>query len=223
MNKSAHRPRVTLKIAQTLDGRIATRTGHSRWVSSPASRSMGHALRASHDAILVGIGTVLTDDPQLTVRLAAGRNPMRVVIDSSLRVPLNAAVLASDGIAVKIVTHAPASAAAADAIRALGAEVVAVPGSKGRVDLAIALQELRVRGIESVLVEGGAKIATEMIRLQLVDELVLFIASKVIGTGVDAIGDLGIVDMTEAVQFSSSSVELLEGDIVFRGRLAWPY
>lgn len=222
MSSIGPRPHVTLKIAQTLDGRIATRTGHSHWVSGPASRAVGHALRASHDAVLVGIGTVLIDNPQLTVRLAAGRDPIRVVIDSSLRVPLNGAVLASDGIAVKVVTLVPGTTAAAHAIRARGAEVVTVPGSNGRVDLAVALQELRVRGIESVLVEGGARIATEILRLHLVDELVLFIAAKVIGTGVDAIGDLGIHDMAEAVQFSSTSVECLEGDIVFRGKPAWP-
>jgi riboflavin-specific deaminase-like protein len=216
------RPRVTLKIAQTLDGRIATRTGNSTWVSSAASRAIGHTLRASHDAVLVGIGTVLADDPRLTARLAPGPNPIRVVVDSALRLPLHAAVLAADGTPVKVITVVPEDSSVADEIRRAGAEVVTVPKSNGRVDLFVAFQELYERGIESVLVEGGAQIATEIIRRRLADELVLFIAPKIIGSGINAIGDLGVPDMEQAVRFSSSSVQLSDGDIVFRGTPVWP-
>jgi riboflavin-specific deaminase-like protein len=215
------RPRITLKIAQTLDGRIATRTGHSRWISSPASRAVGHALRASHDAVMVGIGTVLVDDPELTVRHVAGTNPTRVIVDSALRLPIDAAVLRENGARVIVVTLARGDTAPAEAIRRTGAEVLTVPESDGRVNLAIAFQELRERGIRSLLVEGGAQIATEVIRKQLVDELVLFIAPKILGSGIDALGDLGVIDMSQAVQFSSSSVEVLDDDIVFRGEPIW--
>ena len=222
MDAIGPRPRVTLKIAQTLDGRIASRTGHSRWVTGPASRAMGHALRASHDAVMVGIGTVLIDDPQLTVRLATGTDPIRIVIDSTLRLPLNASVLTPNGTAVKVVTVAPSDGPAADAIRDVGAEVIAVPGSNGRVDLSLALQELYACGIETILVEGEPKSRTKLLRLRLVDELVLFIAPKIIGTGIDAIGDLGITSMLDAVEFSSSSIELLDGDVMFRGQPSGP-
>jgi diaminohydroxyphosphoribosylaminopyrimidine deaminase / 5-amino-6-(5-phosphoribosylamino)uracil reductase len=213
---------VTLKIAQTLDGRIATANGHSRWVSGPASREVAHSMRAAHDAILVGIGTVLVDDPELTVRLAVGPNPVRVVVDSTLRVPPNAAVFARDGTSVIVVTIASTKGDRANAIRRTGADLLTVPEWRGRVDLAIALHELRDRGVQSVLVEGGAQIATEVIRRRLCDELVVFIAPKVVGSGIDAVGDLGTVDMTEAVQFTSSTVEVLDGDVVFRGKPLWP-
>jgi riboflavin-specific deaminase-like protein len=213
---------VTLKIAQTLDGRIATSTGHSRWVSGAASRSFAHELRAAHDAILVGIGTVLADDPKLTVRLAPGRNPTRVIVDSSLRVPPDAAVLAQDGTRVIIVTLAPIQDDRVDPVRRTGAEIVTVPQWGGRVDLAATFHELAIRGIRSVLIEGGAQIATEVIRRRLLDELVVFISPKIIGSGIDAVGDLGAVEMTEAVQFAPSTVETLDGDILFRGKPVWP-
>jgi len=131
-------------------------------------------------------------------------------------------VLADDGTPVKVITVVPEDSTVADGIRRAGAEVVTVPKSNGRVDLFVAFQELYERGIESVLVEGGAQIATEIIRRRLADELVLFIAPKIIGSGIDAIGDLGVLDMEQAVRFSSSSVQLSDGDIVFRGTPVWP-
>ncbi len=215
-------PRVTLKLAQTLDGRIATRTGDSRWVSSPESRAMAHRLRATHDAVLIGIGTVLTDDPHLTVRLASGPNPVRVVLDSRLRLPLDSAVLDANEAPITVVTIVPSDSAGAEEIRRRGAEVLTVPGLHGRVEPVAALQSLFVRGIRSVLVEGGAQIATEFVRRQLVDELVLFIAPKIVGSGIDSIGELGVTAMTEAVQFSSQETVQLGGDIVFRGKPIWP-
>jgi riboflavin-specific deaminase-like protein len=213
---------VTLKIAQTLDGRIATSTGHSRWVSGAASRTFAHELRAAHDAILVGIGTILTDDPQLTVRLASGKNPSRVIVDSSLRLPPDAAVLAQDGARVIVVTLAPVQDERGERVRRAGAEIVTVPRWGGRVDLAATLKELAIRGIRSVLIEGGAQIATEVIRRRLIDDVVVFIAPKIIGSGINAIGDLGTVEMSEAVQFAPSIVESLDSDLVFRGKPVWP-
>src|SRR5438270_6734934 len=142
MTTDTRRPRVTLKIAQTLDGRIATASGQSRWVTGTASRVVAHEMRAAHDAILVGVGTIVADDPELTVRLARGTSPTRVVVDSSLRAPLDAAVFAQDGTSVMVLTRYPADRERAEAVRKTGAQVVTVPDDVGRVDLAAGLAAL---------------------------------------------------------------------------------
>src|ERR671920_2048121 len=150
------RPVVTLSYAQTLDGRIATSTGDSQWISAPESLRFSHELRAKHDAIMVGVGTVCKDDPRLTVRLVAGQNPLRVVVDSTLRTPLNAAVLA-EGVAPGTVFAATdrAPAAKRDRVHALGATVLCLPtNASGRVDLVALLAALHQWGVGSVLVEG---------------------------------------------------------------------
>src|SRR3712207_1647394 len=126
------RPIVTLSYAQTLDGRLATSTGNSQWISAQESLRFSHELRAKHDAIMVGVGTVCKDDPRLTVRLAAGRNPLRVVVDSTLRTPLTAAVLkegAAPGTVLAANDRAPA--AKRDEFRALGATVLCLPSNAG--------------------------------------------------------------------------------------------
>jgi diaminohydroxyphosphoribosylaminopyrimidine deaminase / 5-amino-6-(5-phosphoribosylamino)uracil reductase len=216
------RPRVTLKIAQSLDGRIATVSGQSRWVTGPASRVVAHELRAAHDAILVGIGTVLADNPELTVRLTGGTNPIRVVVDSSLRTPPDAALFARDGTSVIVLTLLAVNTERADAVRAAGAEVVTVPVYKGRVDLGVGLEALYRRGVRSVLVEGGAQIATDVIRRRLCDELAVFIAPKIVGSGLDAVGDLGTTEMSAAVQLSKPTIRFLDGDVLYRAKPEWP-
>src|SRR5713226_9112086 len=155
------RPFVTVKFAQSLDGRIATSTGDSQWISSPPAQRFVHKLRSEHDAILVGIGTVLADDPRLTVRLTKGRDPLRIVVDTSLRIPLAARVLA-DGAAshTLVVASKSADRARARAIEALGAEVLrlSVSQKQAGVDLQRLLEELGGRRVKSVLVEGGNQI-----------------------------------------------------------------
>src|SRR5256714_348849 len=146
----AGRPLVTVHYAQTIDGRIASRTGDSRWVSGEGSLRLAHELRAAHDAVLVGIGTVLADDPQLTVRLVPGRSPVRVIVDSSLRVPLDANVLDTSAARTIVATTPVASEERAAAIRARGAEVLLVKAdAEGRVDLHELLARLRADGIRS--------------------------------------------------------------------------
>ena len=215
-------PFVTVKYSQSLDGRIATSTGDSRWISGPAALRLAHRLRREHDAIIVGIGTVLADDPELTVRLVKGRNPLRVVIDSELRTPLDAHVLAGGAAAGTLM----AAAANADPRRVsemekLGATVLRLPAASdgSGVDIARLLRELSRRGIASVLVEGGRGVITSLLAAREVDRLIVVIAPKIIGKGTEAIGDLGIARLSEAITFSSVKIRRLGDDIMFDGRL----
>src|SRR5438309_3732699 len=159
------RPLVTVHYAQTLDGRIASRTGDSRWVSGEGSLRLAHELRAAHDAVLVGIGTVLADDPKLTVRLAPGDSPLRVVVDSRLRIPLEANVLDTSVARTIVATTPVASEERAAAIRARGAEVLrGNADADARVELGDRLARLREQGIRRMLIEGGRGIITSALR-----------------------------------------------------------
>src|SRR5438093_12616211 len=151
------KPYVVVKYAQTLDGRIATSSGDARWISGEEERRVSHALRASCDAVVVGVGTVLRDDPQLTVRMVAGASPIRVVLDSTLRIPDGSSVLADDA-ATRIVTTDRSSAERRDDLRRRGIAVVMVPAGPWGVKLDTALNVLRDQGIRSALVEGGASV-----------------------------------------------------------------
>jgi len=215
-------PAVTAKFAQSLDGRMATVTGDSQWISSPSSRRLAHQLRGEHDAILVGIGTVLADDPQLNVRLVKGRDPLRVIVDSRLRLPATARVLAAGAAQHTLVaTTKLADAKRLRAIKRAGAEVLRLPAANSQVDLRALLEALAQRGIKSVLVEGGAQIITSLLKARLVDRLVVVIAPKIIGKGTEAIGDLGITRLQEALQVSQFRTRRLGPDIVFDGYLHW--
>jgi len=218
------RPVVTLSYAQTLDGRLATFTGSSQWISAPESLRFSHELRAEHDAIMVGVGTACKDDPRLTVRLAAGKNPLRVVVDSTLRIPLTAAVLtegAAPGTVLAVTDRAPA--AKRNEVRALGATVVCLPtNAGGRVDLVTLLAALHDRDVGSVLVEGGAEMITAFLRARLVDRLVICVAPKILGAGIEAVGDLGIRELTQTLIMADTSVTPYGVDQVLDGRVVYP-
>src|SRR5438093_2276878 len=217
----AGRPLVTVHYAQTIDGRIASRTGDSRYVSGDGSLRLAHELRAAHDAVLVGIGTVLADDPQLTVRLVTGRSPVRVVVDSRLRVPLDANVLTTKDARTIVATTSVASEERAAGIRAQGAEVLRLKAdADGHVDLKDLLARLRDEGIRSLLVEGGRGIITAVLREHLVDRLTVCIAPKVIGEGIAAVGDLHIDKLCDAMTFERSGFTASGGDVIFYGEPA---
>lgn len=218
MNAAAlARPRVTISYAQTLDGRLATRSGSSQWIGGPESLVFAHALRSQHDAIMVGVGTVLIDNPRLTVRHVAGRNPQRVVVDSALRTPLGAAVLSREAHTIIATTERAPAARISDA-RAHGAEALVLPhDAAGRVDLPALLAALHKFGIASVMVEGGAALITALLRLQLVDRLAICVAPKILGTGIEAIGDLGIDQLAHALQLRELSVQRLGVDTLIEG------
>ena len=217
----ADRPLVTVHYAQTIDGRIASRTGDARWVSGERSLRLAHELRAAHDAVLVGIGTVLADDPKLTVRLVPGRSPVRVVVDGRLRTPPDANVLASTEAPTIIATTPQASEERAAAIRIRGARVLRVKAdSDGLVDLHDLFARLRRDGIRSLLVEGGRGIITATLREGLVDRLTVCIAPKVIGEGIAAVGDLHIDRLRDAMTFERAGFIACGGDVVFYGEPA---
>jgi diaminohydroxyphosphoribosylaminopyrimidine deaminase/5-amino-6-(5-phosphoribosylamino)uracil reductase len=215
------RPFVTLKYAQTLDGRIATATGHSRWISSPPSLAFAHRLRSIHDAILVGVGTVLQDDPELTVRLVRGRNPLRVVVDAGLRMPLEAKLLrepAAAGTMLAVTGRAPQRKIGQ--VLRKGVQVLQAPDDgQGRVDLAGLFALLGKRGVTSVLVEGGSQVITTVLRERLADRIVVVVAPKILGKGIEAVGDLNIRRMDEALGLKWRKVFRRGEDMIFDGVL----
>jgi riboflavin-specific deaminase-like protein len=212
-------PRVTIHYAQTLDGRIATRTGHSQWISCDASLQMAHRLRAEHRGIMVGVGTILADNPRLTVRLVPGDSPVRIVVDSTLRMPLDANVLTDRAAHTVVATTSRATRERLQAVRQCGAEVVvAAQDRAGRVDLLDLLKQLEPLGVESVLIEGGAALITSALQDGLVNRLIVCIAPKLIGSGTEAVGNLDIQRMSDALTFARSSFTTMGEDIIFDGQ-----
>jgi len=213
-------PFITVKWAQSLDGRIATSDGDSRWISGEEARRFAHQLRSEHDAVMVGIGTALADDPELTVRLVSGRNPVRIIVDSKLRIPTNARVLTDCATSrTLIATTESASSERAREIEKLGAEVIRLTGADSGLDLTTLFEKLTERGINSVLVEGGNRVITSLLALRRLDRLIVIIAPKIIGTGVEAVGDLDISRVADAITFASVEVTRLGRDVVFDARL----
>ncbi len=223
----AARPTVTVSYAQTLDGRLATRTGSSQWISGPESLHFAHQLRAEHDAIMVGVGTVLRDNPRLTARLGEispeRASPLRVIVDSRLRTPLTSSVLA--GGASRGTLLATTSRGTEDrraVLTEMGAEVLVVEGEDRQVDLTQLLSELSQRGIGSVMVEGGARLITSLLRDHLVDRLAVCIAPMILGVGIEAIGDLGIADLARSLRLVDPAITMYGVDLLIDGRVAYP-
>ena len=192
----AGRPLLALKLASSLDGRIATRSGESRWITDEAARARGHLLRASHDAILVGSGTALADNPALTCRLPGltARSPVRIVVDSRLRTRFDGNLADRSGRPTWLVTGPRHDPARLKPYWDAGFEVLEVGlGADGRLDLAEAAAALGQRGLTRVLVEGGATVAAALLRADLVDRLHWFRAPGLIGgDGLAAIGEMGL-------------------------------
>lgn len=213
-------PLITLKIAQTLDGRIATSTGHSKWITSEESRIVAHQLRMQNDGILVGIGTILMDDPKLMVSLVKGVSPRRIVLDSKLRVPLDANILSNKlpGHTL-IITTASASKEKIMRIEEKGAKVQVLPcNERGWVSSEILWKFLAQEGLTSVLVEGGSTVHTECLKSGYTDRIEIFIAPKLLGSGIDAIGDLGIRNINQALNIMDVKIQKLKTDLLISGR-----
>lgn len=202
------RPRVTLKLATSLDGRIATASGESQWITGPQSRKQGHSLRATHDAILVGIETVLADNPRLTTRLDAegeARNPLRVILDSHLRTPATSHVALSHSLILTTATVQPVGQA----------EVIQItPDASGRPSIPAVLDRLEQRGITSLLIEGGGRVAAAFIEAGAVDRLEWFRAPMLLGgEGRPCIATLELANLAAAPKFARQSVQILGDDL----------
>jgi diaminohydroxyphosphoribosylaminopyrimidine deaminase/5-amino-6-(5-phosphoribosylamino)uracil reductase len=214
-------PFVTAKFASSLDGRIATASGESRWITGDAARHLGHLLRHRHDAVLVGVGTVMADDPELSARLegTASRQPLRVVLDSRLSVPPAARVVGSDGRCL-IATTSVAPAPARRALEAAGARVIAfAPGADGRVPLGEVLKLLAEEERISVLVEGGSQVHGSVFDQELADRVVAFIAPRVVGGegAPSPVAGRGVARLAAAAPLTGVSVERAGDDIVVSG------
>ena len=219
------RPLVTLKLATSLDGRIATGSGESQWITGPPARERAHALRAAHDAIMVGTGTVLADDPQLTCRLPglAHRSPVRVVVDRHLRIPPTTRLISdARAVPVWVLTLPSADPERRQAFLRAGATVIDIdPSPDGNGSLAAALAALGERGITRLLVEGGGHLAAAFARAGLIDRLVWVHAPMLIGgDGIPAIAEVGLEVLSKAPSFTRLSTETVGDDVltVFRVR-----
>src|SRR5918999_257959 len=207
------RPYVVIKYAQSMDGRIATASGDSRWISSEKERVVSHALRARCDGIMVGVGTVLNDDPQLTVRLVAGPSPTRVILDSTLAAPLQARGFDDSASPVVIKTDR-ADPERRDALQARNVAVRVVPASAEGVDIRAALAVLAKMGVASLLVEGGQRVVTSLLRAGCADRVIMAFAPLVLGKGVEGVGDLAITSVGDGISLTNRSVYLAGNDVL---------
>lgn len=219
-HRSQGLPLVVLKLAQTLDGRIATRTGQSRWITGEAARREVHRWRARLDAVMVGAGTVLADDPELTVRLVRGRNPRPLVVDGRLRVPPTARVFSRSG--AVLVTGDGADPERRDAFTRQGVEVWTFPAPGGWLDLRLPLARAAAAGMTSVLLEGGAGLATAALRDRVVDQVQVYLAPILLGEGIASLGDLGITDLRQAIGLEEVRVRKLGSDLLYTATVRYP-
>jgi diaminohydroxyphosphoribosylaminopyrimidine deaminase / 5-amino-6-(5-phosphoribosylamino)uracil reductase len=212
-------PLVTLKLAATLDGRIATRRGESRWISGEAARRAVHRWRDEMDAVMVGAGTILADDPLLTCRRRGGRDPLRVVVDGRLRIPVDARVLTNGLAPGTLVATGKSSGSKVLQMRRNGVQIETFPAAAGgRFKLRSLLRRLAGRGVSSVLLEGGGDLAAAALRERVVDRVACFLAPKLIGgDGRAMLGSLGVDRLGAAVELRGVRLSRVGGDFLVEG------
>lgn len=213
-------PYVTLKLAASLDGRIATVTGASKWITSEPARLMVQRLRNEHDALMVGAATVRADDPALTCRLRGGRDPVRIIVSGRLRLPLAAQVLNGAAASGTIVASATRKPAIERALRARGVTVLVQPGRAGVLSLRRLLAVIGRQGVASVLLEGGAALAAAALRARVVDEILCFFAPTLIGgDGRPMLASLAVRELRQAIALADVRVERIGPDLLLKGEL----
>lgn len=209
------RPSVTLKIATSMDGRIALANGVSQWITGSESRARVHEMRAAHDAVLVGVGTVLADDPLLTARTVPppAQQPVRIVADSSLRTPQHARLLSSQGLGKVVLASATdAKGYPEDAVNR-APEIWVVPGADRKVSPQRLLDRCAVEGLERIFLEGGGKLAASFIKAGLVDTIAWFRAPILIGgDGLPAVAGLGLSEMPDAPRWRTAATARIGDD-----------
>jgi diaminohydroxyphosphoribosylaminopyrimidine deaminase / 5-amino-6-(5-phosphoribosylamino)uracil reductase len=209
------RPFVALKTAETLDGRIATSLGASKWITGEASRREVHRLRSVYDAVLCGASTVMSDDAELTVRHCAGRQPLRVLLDRRLQVSVEARIFNGEAKTLVFALRDEAESALVSQLEARGVEVATVCESGGGLDLAEVFAELHRRSVLSVMVEGGGRLSASMIRAGFVDKYYVFIAPKLFGgDGLASFGALDVARPDDAVKLSFAGIRQFGEDIL---------
>lgn len=228
---SKQRPYVLVKYAMTLDGKIATRTGHSRWISGPEARELSHIMRDRSDAIMAGSNTIVVDNPRLTTRIPnalAGyggpHHPRRIVIDGRLRIQPDAGILTpGSGDSPLIYTTTDAPDEAEEQLSGAGATICRVPSINGHVDLAAVLDDLSERGINLLFVEGGGGLIGALFDASLVDEVVIFIAPVIVGgDGPPPVAGTGVATMPEARQLRDTRTRTAGDNIMLNGKVNYP-
>ena len=211
-------PFVMLKSAMTLDGKIATVTGESKWITSEAARHEVHQLRNAFSGIMVGVETIIQDDPQLTCRIMNGRNPIIIVVDSRLRIPMTSKILTGES-KVIVATTKQAEESKISQLQELGISVLILKSHNGRVDLKQLMRQLGQLGIDSILLEGGASLNDSALKAGIVDKVQFYIAPKIIGgeKAKTPVGGEGIKHLEDAIQIKDLKMQVVGNDIVLEG------
>lgn len=209
-------PRVTIGYAQSLDGCLATVSGESKWISGQAALTYSQQLRSSHDATMVGIGTIIKDNPLLTCRISECGTPARVVLDSRLRLPADSRLIETATEAPVVLLYTEDTDNRKPALERSGITCLRVKADdEGRCDLSSSLETLYSTGIKSVYVEGGAAVITGLLRHKLADRLICMTAPVIIGNGIHAVGDIGVRKLSESLKPVSSRLQIVENEAVW--------
>ena len=214
----AKRPFVILKVAMSADGKIATSSGDSKYITSKEARAYVHQLRTEVDAVMIGSNTVLKDNPELTPRLVKGKDPTKIVVDSSLKIPKNSNLMKEPSKLI-IATTNKASKNEIKKLQQKGFRIVVTKSNKGMVDLKELMKELGKMEIMTVMIEGGSQVNSSAISEGIVDKVLIFTAPKIIGNGKGAIGNLGIKKISNAINIKNPEIRKIGKDLLIEGYL----